>query len=148
MKSTFCITALVALLGFALASTPLTVSAETTAPAPAAKTKAAKAPTASGTITAIDATANTVTIQTTKKQGDKSESFTVTSTTKIKKDKKAATLADFAVGDKVTIGYTEAAGVMTATSLYPSGGKPSKKDKAAAAAPASAPAPAAAPAAQ
>ena len=140
MKITLLTPALAAVLGFALASVPMTVSAEsTTAPA---KTAKAMGPHYAGTLTAVDTAANTITVQT-KKDGDKT--VTIAPTTKIKKDKKAATLADFAVGDKVNVSYTETAGVLTATTLTSGGGKPAsskttKTTPAPAAAPASTPA--------
>jgi 3-dehydroquinate synthase class II len=53
-----------------------------------------------GKVTAVDTTANTITINN-KKSGD--VTFTVSSTTKITLNKKAATLADVAIGDHATI---------------------------------------------
>jgi len=97
-------------------------------------------------VTAIDTAASTITV-TIKKA---SKVLAIASTTKIKKDGKPATLADFAAGEKVTGSYTaDASGKLTAASLH------TKTAKAAAAttakaAPAAKPAttPTAAPAAQ
>jgi hypothetical protein len=124
MKLILLTPALAAILGLALAGVPLTVQAETnaapapvatTAPTPAAKPAKPKKIAYDGTLTAIDPTAGTITV-TTKKS---SKTLTIASTTKIKKDKKTATLADFAVGAKVTGSYTaEASGKLTASSLY------------------------------
>src|SRR5271156_5139527 len=110
MKITLLTPALVAILGLALAGAPVTAqaqtstnSADTTAPvapatpAPAKKMKPTKY---SGSITAIDAAS--VTIANTKK----TLTLAITPKTKFKKDKVVATLADFAVGDKVSGSYS------------------------------------------
>ena len=125
MKLTLTTPALAAILGFALVGAPLTVHAQapattpvaTTAPtpAPAAKSTKPKKVAYDATLTAIDPTASTITV-TTKKS---TKTITIASTTKIKKDSKPATLADFAVGAKVTGSYTaDASGKLTASSLY------------------------------
>ena len=123
MKITILTPALAALLGFALASAPVTAQAQTstnmtTAPAAPAKAKTNKV-NYHGSITAIDTTANTITVlSTSKKEGDKTLVLTIDAATKIKRDKEAATLADFKVGEKVTGSYVvEAAGTMTAVKL-------------------------------
>lgn len=155
MKLTFLTPALAAILGLALAGAPVTVQAQTAAPvataAPAAKPAAKpKKVEYEGTLTAVDPTASTITV-TTKKS---SKTIAIASTTKIKKDKKPATLADFAVGAKVTGSYTaDAAGKLTASSLYTktavASAKPAAKPAAApAAAPAATPVANPAPAAQ
>jgi hypothetical protein len=116
MKITLLTPALVAILGLALAGAPVTAQAQTStnspvATAPAKATKPAKI-NYTGSITAIDAAS--VTVASTKK----TLTLAITPTTKFNKDKTAATLADFAVGDKVTGSYsTDATGAMTANSL-------------------------------
>jgi hypothetical protein len=119
MKLTILTPALAAILGLALAGAPVTTQAQTTAPvataASAAKTTKPKKVEYAGTLTAIDPTASTITVTTTKS----TKTMAIASTTKIKKDKKPATLADFAVGAKVTGSYTtDATGKLTASSLY------------------------------
>jgi hypothetical protein len=115
-----------------LASAPVTVHAQTPAPAAAAAPAATATPAKTtagpkktkytGTLSAIDATGNTITI-TDKTVAPKT--LSISPTTKIKKDGKTATLADFKVGDKVGGSYTtDATGIMTATSL--SSGAPKK----------------------
>ena len=121
MKLTLLTPALAAILGLALASAPLPTHAQTsttttsTAPAPASSKTPAKSKKASGTLTAIDTTANTITVD---NKTDGSRTFAIASTATFAKDKKPATLADFAVGDKVYVTYTkDASGTMTATKL-------------------------------
>lgn len=159
MKLNLITPAFAAILGLALAGAPASVQAQTTpatapvttaapaaTPAPAATkpTKPAKAASKEfgGKVTAIDPTTETVTVQSKKKN----LTLAISSTTKIKKNKKAATLADFTIGEKVSGHYTtDAAGKMTATSLVNVPAKPAKTATAAAKpAPATA-APAAAP---
>ncbi len=117
MKITLLTPALVAILGLALAGAPSTAQAETstnstTAPASAKAAKSAKTQ-YSGAITAIDATSVTVASK------EKTLTLAITPKTTFKKDKAAATLADFAVGDKVTGSYSkDASGAMTANSLH------------------------------
>lgn len=142
MKITLLTPALVAILGLALAGAPVTAQAQTStnaaaasAPAKVATTKtktkkSAKTP-YEGSVTAIDATS--VTVATTKK----TLTLAIASTTTYLKDGKKATLADFAVGDKVTGSFTtDATGATTACSLH-------KKTPKAAATPAAPAAPAA-----
>jgi hypothetical protein len=114
--------ALVAILGLALTSLPITLHAQTpaTAPAPAAdtpsttSTKKSKPTEYQGTLTAIDTTANTVSVTSTAKV----LTLAITPKTTIQKNKKTAKLADFAVGDSVTGSYTtDASGTLTAHSL-------------------------------
>jgi len=124
MKITLPISALAAVLGLALASAPVTVQAATTTPAAPAPAAAPKATKYSGTLTAVDTTANTITIS------DKTlapRTFTITPATKIKKDGKVATLADFKVGDKVGGSYTGTAPALTATTLNTSAAKKTEK---------------------
>jgi hypothetical protein len=149
MKITLLTPALAAILGLALAGAPVTAQAQTstnTAPATAA---AASAPAKvakttktayKGSITAIDAAS--VTVASTKK----TLILAIAPTTTFLKDGEPATLADFAVGDKVTGSYTkDATGAMTAASLH----KKTPKTPATTVAPAApAPSPAAAPATQ
>jgi hypothetical protein len=133
MKISLFTPALVAILGLALAGAPVTAQAQTStnsAPAtaaaastPAKVTKTAKVP-YKGSITAIDA--SSVTVANTKE----TLTLAITPKTTFKKDKVVATLADFAVGDKVTGSYTkDATGALTANSIH-------KKTVAAAATPA------------
>ena len=120
------ITALVAIVGFAFIGAPVTAQAQTatnaTAPAAAStapkvkekgeKKKSDKTP-YSGSITAIDA--SSLTVASTKK----TLTLAIAPTTTFKKDKAAATVADFAVGDKITGSYTtDASGAMTAASIH------------------------------
>jgi hypothetical protein len=116
MKITLLIPALVALL--ALAATSITAQAQTstnavsTAAAPVKVKKTSKTP-YSGSITAIDATS--VTVASTKK----TLTLAITPKTTFKKDKAAATAADFAVGDAITGSYsTDATGALTASSIH------------------------------
>jgi hypothetical protein len=141
MKITLLTPALAAILGLALAGAPVTVQAQTstnTVPAatPAPTTaKKAKPTRYSGLITALDA--SSVTVTSTKK----TLTLAIAPTTTFLKDGKKATLADFAVGDKVTGSYTtDATGVLTAHSLHTKTPKP----VATTTAPATTPAPAAA----
>ncbi len=129
MKITLPITALAAILGLALAGVPVSVQAQTpaaatTTAASTAAPAAAKKTKYSGILTAVDATANTVTI------GNKTEApktLSITSATKIKKDGKIATLADFKVGDKVGGSFiVDASGKMAAVTLN-TGAKPTTK---------------------
>ena len=133
MKITLLTPALVAILGLALAGAPVTAQAATStnsaaasAPAKATEKKTKPADTQyKGSLTAIDATSVTVA------NTEKTLTLAITPKTTFKKDKVVATLADFAVGDKVTGSYTkDATGAMTANSLH------KKADKAAATTPA------------
>jgi hypothetical protein len=114
----------VAILGLALAGAPVTAQAQTSTNSPVADAPAkapAKAKTTAtkpakteykGSITAIDASSVTV------ENKEKTLTLAITAKTTFKKDKAAATVADFAVGDKVTGSYSkDAAGAMTANSL-------------------------------
>lgn len=134
MKITFLTPALVAIVGLALVGAPVTAQAQTSTNAPAAtsaKVKKAAKIEYKGTITAIDATS--VTVASTKK----TLVLAIAPTTTFKKDKAAATLADFAVGDKVTGSYTaDATGVLTASSLHKKTAKAAATTTAAPAAPA------------
>jgi hypothetical protein len=126
MKITLLTPALVAILGLALAGAPVTAQAQTStntaagtpvaASTPAKATKTADIP-YKGSITAIDA--NSVTIASAKA----TLTLVITPKTTFKKDKVAATLADFAVGDKVTGSYSTEATIgsgatMMANSLH------------------------------
>jgi hypothetical protein len=128
MKIPLLSTALAAVLGLALCGTAVnaqtnTMAAPATTMAPAMSTKVAKTP-YKGTITAIDTAGSTVTVQGAKD----TMTLKITATTKFKG---GASLADFAVGDKVTGSYTKGDdGTLTANSLH------KKKATAAAAAPA------------
>jgi hypothetical protein len=146
MKISLLTPALVAILGLALAGAPVTAQAQTStnsapltaaaASTPAKVTKTAKIP-YKGSITAIDATSVTVASK------DKTLTMALAPTTTFQKDGKKATLADFAVGDKVTGSYTkDATGAMTAHSLH----KKTPKTPATTPAPATTTAPATTPA--
>jgi Domain of unknown function (DUF5666) len=139
MKITFLTPALVAIVGLALVGAPVTAQAQTSTNAPAAaastatpaKVKKAAKTEYKGLITAIDATS--VTVASTKK----TLVLAISPTTTFKKDKAAATLADFAVGDKVTGSYTaDATGALTASSLHKKTAKAAATTTAAPAAPA------------
>ena len=146
MKNTIITPALVAILGLALASAPVTAQAQTTntstTPAAPAKAKTNKITLNISTITAIDTTANTVTVDSkSKKDGEKTLVLTIDATTKVTRDKKPATLADFKVGEKVTGSYVaEASGSLTASKLTFTTPKPKASKPAVAPAPAAAPA--------
>ena len=72
-----------------------------------------------GKVAAVDATAMTVTVGT--------QTYTVTSDTKITKDNQPATFADITVGTMISGGYkTDASGTMTATKITIGGGKGGK----------------------
>jgi len=162
MKITLLTPALAAILGLALVSAPVTTHAQTTTatPAPAAATtpapKKAKPTPYNGSLTAIDTTANTVTVESTsKKDGVKTLTLAITPTTKFENAKKPATLADFVVGDKVTGSYVKNAdGSLAAFSLHkgmtkaktPKAPKAPKPAATTDATPAAAPAPATTPA--
>jgi hypothetical protein len=84
-----------------------------------AQTKPAKPVThdATGTITAVSATAGTLSI---KKHDATVETFTIASDCKVSTaDKKDATVADLKVDDKVTVVYTGEAGAMVAQKIGP-----------------------------
>jgi hypothetical protein len=121
MKLTLPLTALVAILGLAMASTPVKAqAAPATTPAPASTPAPAKAKKTqySGTLSAIDTTANTITVtSTSKKNGDQTLVIAVASTTVIKRDGKKATLADFKTGEKATGSYTTDGTTLTAATL-------------------------------
>ena len=142
MKHTIITTALVAILGLAFVSAPITAQAQTTNAASStapAKKKSDKTE-YKGSITAIDATSVTVANK------EKTLTLAITPKTQFKVDKAGGTLADFAVGDAVTGSYTkDSTGALSAASLH------KKKAKAAAStttAPAAATTPATTPAAQ
>jgi hypothetical protein len=126
MKITVSLSALVAILGLALAGIPVTVQAQTTTPAPAAdtatppaKAKKPKQPNYRGVLTAIDTTGSTITVSTSKKDPTKVLMLKIDAKTKILKDKQPATLADFSVGEAVSGSYTKGAdGKLTAASLH------------------------------
>ena len=111
--------ALFAIAAAALMAVPaLTLAQDATAPA------AKKQPAIHGKVSAVDAAAMTVTVNT-KKGGD--QTYTVNSDTKIMKDGVAAKLADIAVGDVISGAYKEDGGKMIATKINV--GKPGKPKK-------------------
>jgi hypothetical protein len=123
MKLTLPSQALAAILGLALAGAPLTTHAQTTSTTTSttSMTSTTSTPTAPkpkmtrGLVTAVDAAGSTISVE---NKTDGTRTFSIASTIKITKDKKPATLADFAVGDKVYITYTtDASGTLTATKL-------------------------------
>jgi len=89
--------------------------------APAAKKKHGGAA-IHGKVSAVDATAMTLTVST-KKNGD--QTFTVTTDTKIMKNDASATIADITVGEVVSIDSKKDGDKMTATKITI--GKPKKK---------------------
>jgi hypothetical protein len=135
MKMNLLTSALVAILGLALAGVPVTAQAQTpttaapaaapadTSTAPKVKEKKAKADKTgkiqySGSVTAISATS--LTVATTKE----ALTLAIDATTEFKtigadKKKTAAAVTDFAVGDKVTGSYKKNAdGTLTAASVH------------------------------
>ena len=96
-------------------------SATSTAPDAAAPThkKAHSTLPFHGKLAAVDTTAMTVTVG--------KQTYSITSETKMSKDDKPATLADFAVGDMVGGAYKKDGDKMNATSLK-SGGKKKKAE--------------------
>ncbi len=128
MKITLSIPALATILALALAGAPVTAQAQTSTNSPAATAPADAAPTTpkpaktpyAGTITAIDGKSVTVTTD------SGALTLAITPTTKIAKDKGVhGKVSDFAVGDKVTGHYTtDAAGAISATTLYKKAPKP------------------------
>jgi hypothetical protein len=116
MKITLLTPALAAILGLALASAPLPIHAQNdTTSTNSTDSKAGAPARAMGTLSAVDTTANTISVE---NKTDGTRTFSIASTATITKDKKPATLADFAVGDKVFVAYTtDASGTLTATKL-------------------------------
>jgi hypothetical protein len=114
MKLPLLCTALVAVLGLALSGTAAsaqtnTMAAPATSPAPS--TKMTKTP-YKGSITAIDASGGSITIQ----AASGPMTLKIDATTKYKGGK---SLADFAVGDVVTGSYTKGDdGTLTAASVH------------------------------
>jgi len=129
MKTTLLTPALAAILGLALASAPLPTYAQTnttttsTAPAPAPAPATATSKKTIGTLTAVDTAGNTISVE---NKTDGTRTFAIASTAKITVNlTKPATLADFAVGDKVYVRYTtDASGTLTATRLNKKTPKP------------------------
>ena len=116
--------ALFSLVTAALIAVPAINFAQDATTPPAASAKKHAGQTFTGKITAVDTTANTVTVA----AADGSLTLNVTSTTKITKDKNSATLADFAVGDQVAGAYKKDGDKLNATVLH--NGKAGKKKKA------------------
>jgi hypothetical protein len=126
MKTTVPLSALAAILGFALTGSPVALQAQTdsstdsttpsttdTTTAPAKTKSKAKSTPYEGTLTAIDPGGDSITVTTAKK----TLVMAVTAKTKYKKD--APALTDFAVGDKVTGSYTaDESGSLTAYSIH------------------------------
>jgi hypothetical protein len=121
MKINLLTSALVAILGLALAGAPVTAQAKTTSTtdatpaAPAKEKKKSDKTTFKGEITAIDATSVTIT----HKDKAKTLTLAITPKTVFRVDEANAAAADFAVGDKVSGSYSkDAAGAMTATLIH------------------------------
>jgi hypothetical protein len=94
-------------------NTMSTTSSSTTTAAPSMKKIEYK-----GTVTAVDASANTITVQNSKAT---TMTLTITPDTKFRG---GASLSDFAVGDKVSGSYMkDSMGMMTAASLHKKGMK-------------------------
>jgi len=123
MKKQIALFSLVTAALLAVPATNFAQDANNTPPAATPAKKHAGIPFA-GKITAVDTTANTVTVA----AADGSLTLNVTSTTKITKDKNPATLADFAVGDQVAGAYKKDGDKLNATVLH--NGKAGKKKKA------------------
>jgi hypothetical protein len=106
--------ALLSLIAAALIATPAVINAQentTPTPPPAKKHEKHGATPFHGKVSAVDAKASTLSIG--------QMTINVTSDTKITKDGKPATLADIAVGDKVSGNYKkDEAGKMSAVSLH------------------------------
>ncbi len=119
MKKTI---ALLSLVAAALIAMPAISSAQDTAAAPAAAAGAAKKKGQSfhGKVVSVDATANTITVG--------KQTLTVTSTTKITKDGKPATLGDFAAGDAVAGACKMDGDKLTATTLHTAAPKKKKAE--------------------
>jgi len=110
----------IATLAAAIFALPLLTQAADNKPAetPAKPEKKARAVPFRGKIGAVDKVAKTVTLE----SKEKPRTFQITSETKIRKDKKPATLDDVAVGDSVGGSYREnAEGKMEVVSLNDSG---------------------------
>jgi len=106
--------ALYAIAAAALIAAPASIRAQdaatTNSPAATAPVHKKHAVPFKGKITAVDATAMTVTVGT--------QVYNITSETKIAKDGKPATLADFAVGDMVAGAYKKDGDKMDAMVLH------------------------------
>jgi Domain of unknown function (DUF5666) len=117
--------ALFAIVTVALVGAPAVIRAEdATAPAAGAAAAPAKkhGQAAKGKISAVDATAMTLTV------GE--QTFTATADTKVSKSGKPATFADLAVGDSVSVSYKKGeADKLTATSITVGGKGKGKKKK-------------------
>ncbi|HEV3272580.1 MAG TPA: hypothetical protein VGZ93_10410 [Candidatus Methylacidiphilales bacterium] len=123
MKITLLTPALVAILGLALAGVPMTTQAQTSTNSASATSAPATVPKSTkfrGTITAIDATSVTIgNKEASIANAGKTRTLAITPKTTFKIGKTDATLADFAVGDKVSGSYTtDASGTMSANSLH------------------------------
>ena len=128
MKKQITKLALFSLIAAALVAVPAASRAEdkpaatpATPAAPAAPAKKHGALPFHGKIAAVDATASTITVG--------SLTLNITSETKITKDGKPATLADFAVGDKVGGSYKKDGDKLNATVLHPAKGDKAESKK-------------------
>src|SRR6185437_1129235 len=102
---------LLGLLAIAVAGTPAVLHAQTTANNAPAKKSASRTLPFHGKLKAIDNSAKTISVG--------NETIQITSTTKISRSGKPATLADGAVGDEVAGAYKkDAAGKLNAVSLH------------------------------
>ncbi|HUB68219.1 MAG TPA: DUF5666 domain-containing protein [Candidatus Methylacidiphilales bacterium] len=129
MKLHLLTSAFAAVMGLALASLPLTTYAasDSNSSSGTGSGSSSGSTNARGTITAVDTSANTISIE---NKTDGTRTFSISSTATFTKDKKPATLSDFAVGDKVSITYqTDSSGTMTATKIISGGAGGGKKSK-------------------
>jgi len=123
--------AIIVSLLFVLSVAGLSFAAEKAVAPAAEKAMETKAPVKvkwlTGEVTAVDATANTITVK-----GKKAETtITCDDKTKIMMGKKKNTLADVKVGDKVSVRYSEVEGKNVAKSVMMHAAKPTAKKKAA-----------------
>jgi len=122
MKKHIAKIALFALVASALVAVPAASRAQDTTNAPTAAAPAKKHAGLpfNGKIATLDATASTITVG--------SLTISIASTTKITKDAKPATLADFAVGDAVAGAYKKDGDKLTATTLHNAKAKKKKAE--------------------
>jgi hypothetical protein len=109
-------------------------SATTAAPAPSSPStqKAAKSMSFTGMVVSTDAIANSIVVKNTKSEA----TFSLAPTGKISQGKKEVNLADITKDQKVTVKYTEEAGVKTASAIKVSAAAIKKEAKTSTAAPA------------
>lgn len=118
--------ALIVAMLFVLSVAGLALADEKKEAAPAEKKAPAKVKQVTGEVTAVDATAKTLTVK--GKAGDVALTADDKTTVKIGKEKKA--LGDIKVGDKVTVRYTEMDGKNVAKSIIVKAAPAEKKEAA------------------